>query len=274
MGVPYAEVIGDPVAHSKSPLIHKFWLGKLGLQGDYRLVRLAAHELRSYFDGRRVDPDWRGCNVTIPHKQKIMPLLDDAHIYATDAVNCVVLEEGRLIGFNTDGDGVEAAVSQGIETGAPVCIIGAGGAASATIATLDILAVYQFNVVVRNPAQGRALVEPYGRYGRVYSFEEAQAAIEGCVGLINASPLGMSGFDSMPRTVLDALDRLSDEAFVLDMVYAPVRTELIRRAEQHGLRALDGLTMLIGQAREAFRHFFGADAPPEHDAELRELLTR
>jgi shikimate dehydrogenase len=274
MGIPYAELIGDPVAHSKSPLIHKFWLEKLGMEGDYRLVRLPADGLGVYFEDRRVDPDWRGCNVTIPYKQKIMPLLDEEHIYATDAVNCVISDAGRLIGFNTDAAGVEAAVNDGIDTGNPVCIIGAGGAASAAVAYLDILAVFQVNVIVRNPAQGRALVEPYGEYGKVYSFEEAPEAVRGCVALINATPLGMTGFDPMPETVLAAVGELSKEAFVLDMVYAPTRTELLCSAEQHGLHRVDGLTMLIGQAREAFRHFFGAEAPREHDPELRELLTR
>lgn len=274
MGIPYAELIGDPVAHSKSPLIHKFWLEKLGMKADYRLVRLPADGLGAYFESRRTDPDWRGCNVTIPYKQKIMPLLDEERIYATDAVNCVIAEAGRLIGYNTDAAGVAAAVSDGIDTVDPVCIIGAGGAASAAVAQLDILAVFQFNVIARNPAQGRALVEPYEEYGKVYSFEEAQDAIRGCVALINATPLGMLGFDPMPETILASVGQLSEEAFVLDMVYAPVRTELLCRAERHGLRAVDGLTVLIGQARQAFRHFFGADAPLAHDAELRELLTQ
>lgn len=274
MGIPYADLIGDPVAHSKSPLIHRFWLEKLEMKGDYRLVRLAPDALDGYFENRRADPDWRGCNVTTPFKRKIMPLLDEERIYGTDAVNCVVPETGRLIGFNTDAAGVGAAVNDGVDTGDPVCIIGAGGAASAAVAQLDILAVFQFNVIVRNFAQGRALVEPYDEYGKVFSFEEAQEAIRGSVALINATPLGMTGFQPMPETVLAAVGELSREAFVLDMVYAPLHTDLLRTAERHGLRAVDGLTMLIGQARQAFRYFFGVEAPRAHDAELRELLTR
>jgi shikimate dehydrogenase len=274
MGVPYAELIGDPVAHSKSPLIHRFWLEKLRMEGDYRLVRLPADGLATYFASRRTDPEWRGCNVTLPYKQKIMPLLDEERIYATDAVNCVVREEGRLIGFNTDAAGVGAALDDGIDTGAPVCIIGAGGAASAAVAQLDILAVFQVNVIVRSRARGSALVEPYGEYGKVYSFHSAREAIRGCVALINATPLGMRGFEPMPETVLASLGQLSAEAFVLDMVYSPVRTDLLCRAQKQGLRAVDGLTVLIGQARQAFRYFFGADAPREHDAELRRLLLK
>lgn len=274
MGIPYAEVIGDPIAHSKSPLIHKFWMQRLGLEGDYRRVCVPAGGLRAYLQSRRSDPDWRGCNITLPHKQKIAALLDETRLWATDAVNCVVPEDGRLVGFNTDAAGVGAAIGRRIDTSRPVCILGAGGAASATIAELDILAVYQFNIVARDRAKARALAEPYGEHGRVYGFDRAGEAIRGCVALINATPLGMTGFDPMPDTVLDALGGLRKEAFVLEMVYEPIRTELLGRAEGRGLRAIDGLTMLIGQARDAFPLFFGAEAPTRGDAELRELLLR
>ena len=131
MGVPYAEVIGDPIAHSKSPLIHKFWLGKLGMDGDYRAVHVRSGELGSYLASRRSDPDWRGCNVTLPHKLEIAPLLDESRLFATEAVNCVIPNNGRLIGFNTDTAGVGAGVEDWLDRAHPVCIIGSGGAASA-----------------------------------------------------------------------------------------------------------------------------------------------
>jgi shikimate dehydrogenase len=273
-GVPYAEVIGDPVAHSKSPLIHKFWLEKLGIEGDYRALRVPADGLQAYFEARRSDPAWRGCNVTLPHKERIRPLVEEARLYATDAINCVVPRDGRLVGFNTDMSGIGNAIG-GIDTWAPVCIIGSGGAASATIADMDILAVYQFNLIARNRERALALVAAYGEHGKVFSFEQAAEAMDDCLALINASPLGMQGFEPMPESVLAALGGLrKDEAFVLDMVYAPPRTELLRRAEERGLTTIDGLTMLVGQAREAFALFFGAEAPREHDAALRERLTR
>jgi shikimate dehydrogenase len=272
MGLPYAEVIGDPIAHSKSPIIHKFWLEELGIEGDYRAVRVPADGLSAYFGSRRLDPDWRGCSVTLPHKRRVAALLDEADLYATDAVNCVVPRDGRLIGYNTDMAGIEAATREGIDTWAPVCIIGSGGAASAAIAALDILAVYQFNLIARSRAPAEALVEPYADHGKVYSFEEAAEAMGDCLALINATPLGMHGFDPMPKSVLDGLGGLRrSEAFVLDMVYSPLRTELLLAAERHGLPTVDGLTMLIGQAREAFRRFFGVEAPAVQP-ELRELL--
>lgn len=274
MGVPYAEVIGDPITHSKSPLIHKFWLEKLGLEGDYQATRVRRDELSDFLRRRRRDPDWRGCSVTIPHKQAIPPLLDECRLWGVKAVNCIVPEAGRLTGHNTDMTGMAKVLTEGLETGVPVCLIGAGGAAEAAIAALDILAVYQFNLIARDPAKARSLVEPYVQYGRVFGFEAAAEAIHGCIGLINASPLGMDGFDPMSESILHSLHLLDSDAFVFDMVYAPIQTELLRRAAATGLRTVDGLTMLIGQAEHAFELFFGEPPPAAHEAELRELLTR
>ncbi|MDP8993718.1 MAG: shikimate dehydrogenase [Pseudomonadota bacterium] len=273
MGVSYAEVIGDPVAHSKSPLIHNFWLRRLGIEGEYRATRVTADQLPSYLVRRRGDPDWRGCNVTIPHKQAIMPLLDERKILREKAVNCVVREEGRLIGYNTDTTGIGRALPKSVDTRRPVCIIGAGGAAHAAVAELDIRGVYQFNVIARDPAKAASLVAPYVEYGRTFAFDAAGEAIADCAGLINASPLGMAGFDPMPYAVLESLAKLSRGAFVLDLVYSPVRTALLARAEALGLLVGDGLTILEGQADEAFSLLFGMAPPPSHPAELRELLT-
>ncbi|HEX8381684.1 MAG TPA: shikimate dehydrogenase, partial [Allosphingosinicella sp.] len=199
MPVPYAEVIGDPIAHSKSPLIHRFWLGKLGITGDYRAARIGPGALAAYFAERRRDTDWRGCNVTIPHKEAVLPLLDECRTPGVEAVNCVVPEQGRLIGHNTDMTGVGKAVNEGLDTRAPVCLIGAGGAARAAIAALDISAVYRFDVIARDRRKARALVEPFGEYGRVFGFDSAPEAMSDRLGLINASPLGMKGFDPMPE---------------------------------------------------------------------------
>jgi shikimate dehydrogenase len=273
MGIPYAEVIGDPVAHSKSPLIHRFWLERLGIEGEYRRTRVCADELAAFLARRRSDPDWRGCNVTIPHKRTVVPLLDEIRIWGVDAVNCVAREDGRLVGYNTDMGGIGKALPDRIDKSVPICIVGAGGAASAAVAELDIGAAFQFNVIARDLAQARALVAPYAEYGRVFGFDSAEEAMRGCAGLINASPLGMDGFDSMPVAVLDALPTLSRRAFVVDLVYAPLRTELLCRAAALRYRTADGLAVLIGQAEDAFRLLFGAPPPDEDRAELRALLT-
>ena len=274
MGVPYAEVIGDPIAHSKSPLIHKFWLDKAGLDFDFRRTQVPGRQLSDFLRSRREDRDWRGCSVTIPHKEAILGHLDECRMWGVQAVNCVVPQEGRLIGHNTDMTGIARALAEGVETSAPVCLIGAGGAARAAIAALDLLAVYQFRLIARDQAKARVLVEPYDAYGRVFGFDAADEAMSGCTGLINASPLGMEGFDPIPGQVLDSLDSLGRDAFVFDMVYAPVRTELLRRAAALGLGCVDGLDMLVGQAEHAFQLLFGKPPPAGHDGELRELLTR
>jgi shikimate dehydrogenase len=271
MTIPYAEVIGDPIAHSKSPLIHKFWIQKLEIEADYRAVRVVADELPAYLAARRQDPDWRGCNVTLPHKAAVVPLIDELRTWGLVPVNCILSEEGRLIGHNTDMTGVSMALAESAEE--PICLIGAGGAARAAIAALDILAGYRFNLIARNSAKAGPLAEPYGEYGRVFGFDAAAEAVRGCAGLINASPLGMDGFEPMPETVLESLHLLSRDAFVFDMVYAPIETELLRRAAALGLRTVDGLTMLIGQAEHAFELFFGRP-PPACPAELRSLLTQ
>lgn len=274
MGIPYAEVIGDPIAHSKSPLIHKFWLKKLGLEADYRATRVTAAELLDLLTERRADPYWRGCNVTIPHKLAVMRLLDRVEDRGVGAVNLVRPFDDALVGHNTDGAGIGEALPSIIDLRNPVCVIGAGGAARAALSILDALAASQVRVVVRNEAQGRGLVERFRGAGRVFSFAKAGEALRGCCGLINASPLGMDGFQRMPDAVIDGLKEMRRGGFVLDMVYVPAHTELLMRAKEARLQAIDGLTVLVGQAAHAFQHLFGAEAPRQHDLELRELLTR
>ena len=134
----FAEVIGDPVAQSKSPLIHKYWLDRLRSAGDYVRTRVPTDELASFLNLRRSDANWRGCNVTIPHKQAIIPLLDrlDSGGEAIGAVNCVVPEDGALVGYNTDIDGVAAALDSVQLGGRKAALIGAGGAARAVVAYL------------------------------------------------------------------------------------------------------------------------------------------
>lgn len=274
MGTPYAEVIGDPIAHSKSPPIHKFWLRKLGIEGDYRATRVTADELPAYFAARRSDPDWRGCNVTIPHKQEVMRFLDRVDDYGVGAVNFVQPANEGLLGLNTDCGGIGEAFGAGVESRAPVCIVGAGGAARAVIASLDVIGLFQFRIIARDRAQAGPLLAPYGEYGRWFDFHHAELALKGCEGAINATPLGMRGFPAMPASVLSGLAGIRSSGFALDLVYQPLVTDFIAVARRAGLETTDGLTVLIGQATHAFFHLFGKEPPREHDDELRELLTK
>lgn len=276
MGIPYAEVIGDPVAHSKSPLIHKFWLERLGLEGDYRAHRLRATELKAYLDRRRADPFWRGSNVTAPLKARAASLVSDptgicARIGAMNAIFRSPL--GRSLGANTDLLGIAAALGDAPGPGSRVCVIGAGASARAALEYLRLRGASDVRLIARNVARGRAVHGALATGGAVHPFEDGAAAIAGAQWVINASPLGMAGMAPMPRAILDALDGMDDSGIVFDMVYAPVETDLLRRATALGRTTVDGLDMLVGQAAPAFALFFGVPAPRDRDAELRGLLT-
>ena len=274
MGAPYAEVIGDPIGHSKSPLIHKFWLRQARLDGDYRAVRVPPAGLADYLAERRRDPDWRGCNVTIPHKTSISGLLDRVADQGIGAVNCVIPAGGTLTGLNSDSDGAAAAVGRALDPESAVCLLGAGGGAAAAVAGLGGLGARRFQIVVRDSGRGQALLDRLGVAGNAFGFDQAPAAIAAAAGLVNASPLGMQGFPAMPESVLAALPGLEQGAFVFDMVYAPIRTFLLERAQAAGFETIDGLAMLVAQAARAFELFFGVAAPRERDDELRALLVR
>ncbi len=274
MGVPYAEVIGDPIAHSKSPAIHKFWLEKLGIEGDYRAVRVSPPELPAYLAARRRDPDWRGCNVTMPNKQAIVPLLDEVSPPAW-AINCVLPKADRLTGTDTDTDGVrEATAHWTIEAPGTLCLIGAGGAAGAFLASIDVACCFDYRLIVRDRAKGARLMAKLDMAEAAFTFEEAEQAIEGCIGVVNASPLGMTGFPPMPEQVLASLCGVGPSGYALDMVTSPADTRFLQSAREAGLLATDGLTMLIGQARAAFALFFGHRPTKACDAALREMLGR
>jgi shikimate dehydrogenase len=269
--LPYAEVIGDPIGHSRSPAIHGLWLSKLGIEAEYRATHVRREALADYFAARRADPLWRGCNITIPHKQRARALVDIVEDEGIGAINCVVPLEGRLVGRNTDLGGLDAALPASLGDDARIVLVGGGGAAAAALAALKGRRA-ACDLVVRKPDQGKELFEHVGWDGTVFGFEAAPQAIADSVGLINASPLGMSGFPPMPPQILAALDGMRSGAFVLDMVYVPIRTALLEAAALRRLVAIDGLEMLIGQAGLAFRYFFGAEAPRQDDAELRGLL--
>lgn len=275
MSVPYAEVIGDPIAHSKSPALHKFWLERLGIAGDYRRVRLSPEGLGAYFEARRADPDWRGCNVTMPLKQAVVPFLEEVE-GGLASLNCVIPHQDRLVGLDTDSAGITEAIGNWVFSpyGDAVCLIGAGGAARAVLASLPVEFTFELRIIARDPRRGARLLRSCGVSGAPFWFDEAERAIEGCTAVINASPLGMTGFPPMPEVLLGSLCGVRREGYVLDMVTSPVETVLLRRGREAGLTIVDGLAVLIGQARRAFERFYGLLPSRACDAELRNLLSR
>ena len=280
----YAEVIGDPIAQSKSPVIHKFWLEQLGIAADYRACQVTAEGLADYFAARRSDPEWCGCNVTMPHKQAVMPLLDglDPLAARVGAVNTVVPGVDRLLrGFNTDVPGFLEPLQSLLAAPHLVRmarIFGAGGAARAIVAAL---ADHGFTVVLaaRDPAKAQELLDelaPHGEHhsppldhfaqSTDFSFDDRTQLFDL---VVNASPLGMTG---RPPLLLD-LSHIPPGSVVYDIVTNPHETALLQAAGAAGFVTIDGLAMLIGQAAAAFELFFGQPAPREHDAELRAKLT-
>ncbi len=281
MSRPYAEVIGDPIAHSKSPLIHNFWLERLGIDAEYRTCHMTAEGLADYFAARRVDPDWRGCNITVPHKETSRRLIEALLAGHADigAINLVVARGGALLGGNTDLEGVAGPINlflDGAFNHKPVPpqkagIIGAGGAARAAVAALKALGwVGEWRIAVRRPESGAKLLDDFGLHGQVVPIEDA--ALAGLDILINASTMGM-GDSGDGRLALAGLGGGGSQPVVFDMVYAPLETGLIRAARKQEYAVIDGLDMLVAQASGAFFHLFGARSPRDCDNELRALLT-
>lgn len=264
----FAEVIGDPVAQSKSPLIHRFWLKRLGIEADYRPTHVVPDGLAAYFADRRGDPAWRGCNITMPHKLAALEHVDNPGDLAQSigATNTVLRDGDRLIATNTDAAGFYAPVADVDLTGAPVAVIGAGGAARAVLFALSRCDIGPLTLIARNPLKAAMLLSALKLSGTTQALD---APLPPARLLVNASPLGMAGNDAFAGD----LGRLPPDGIVYDLVYDPLVTPLIEAAEARGLATIDGLEMLVGQAAVAFELFFGVAAPREHDGELRELLT-
>ncbi|MGI4730386.1 MAG: shikimate dehydrogenase family protein [Janthinobacterium lividum] len=267
--LPYAEVIGDPIAHSKSPLIHRFWLEALGIDADYRATHVLPGQLGAYIANRRDDPAWRGCNVTLPHKLAVLDHVGDpGSVRATiGASNCVFRGEGDAwIATNTDAAGFYAPIAELDLDGAPVAVVGTGGAARAVLFALARMGAGPVTIMARNPLKAAGLLATFGLKGDVVTLN---APVPPVALLVNASSLGMTG---QPPLTLD-LAPLPDDGVVYDLVYAPVETPLLAAARARDLGVVDGLDMLIGQAAAAFELFFAAAPPRERDEELRALLT-
>ncbi len=270
-GLPYAEVIGDPISHSKSPMIHNHWLEKLGIEAEYRKTHVTRGGLAAYFLSRRADDDWLGCNVTIPHKVAVMDYVEDPSNIRGQigAMNTIACETGGpLIGTNTDAGGFLQPLDAMKWKGKEAVLIGAGGAALAIGFALAAKGLKSLTVMARDAAKGQALLDHAGLKGKVIGLSDPLPATRL---LINSSPLGMTG---QPPLDLD-LSPLADDATVYDIVYAPLETGLLRAARERNLVTIDGLSMLIGQAALAFEIFFDAVPSREDgDAELRALLTQ
>lgn len=265
-GRPFAAIVGWPIEHSRSPALHGFWLKQHRIDGYYGRLpieprRAALEELVAFL---KRTPNARGCNLTLPHKIEIMPLLDRIDPVASriGAVNTVVKhKDGTLEGRNTDGFGFLEALRYNAphwsaERG-PVLVLGAGGAARAVVASLVDAGVPELRLVNRTRQTavelGVAFTPDDGRRIVVGSWDERSALLEGTTLLVNTTSLGMKG---QPPLDID-LAALPHEAAVYDIVYVPLETGLLAAARARGNRCVDGLGMLLHQGRPGFEAWFG-----------------
>jgi shikimate dehydrogenase len=269
---PVAGVIGRPVRHSLSPLIHNAWLAGAAISGVYVAMSPTAERLAAFVDGLRGGDVLRGINVTVPFKASALALADRAsdRAHAAGAANLLVFDaDGTIRADNTDGAGLLgafAAQASGFRVqDGPVVVLGAGGAARGAAAALIAADAPEVRLVNRTKARAEAIAAALGPRLRVFDWAQTVAAFPDAGALVNATTLGLEGGEPLDLD-LAALPR---SAVVMDMVYRPLHTPLLTQARAGGRRIVDGLEMLIRQAEPSFEAFFGR--PPPADVDVRAL---
>ena len=265
-GARLAGVIGWPVSHSRSPLLHGTWLARHGIDGAYVPLPVRPADFPAVVRALAA-AGFAGVNVTVPHKQAAFDLCDtlDTAARRTGAVNTLVFRDGAIAGRNTDGAGfVDSLLAAGLPYDADVLLLGAGGAARAiAVALLDAGA--RVTVSNRSPGRAEALAEALGVSVAAWDDRDAALADHGL--LVNTTVLGMAGQPALPMS----LARAAAGLIVADIVYVPLETPLLAEARARGLRTLDGLGMLLHQARAGFEAWFGVR--PEVDQALRDIVV-
>jgi shikimate dehydrogenase len=267
--IPLAGVIGHPVGHSRSPRLHRHWLARHGIAGDYVPLHVVEPDLQQVL---RALPrmGFVGVNITIPHKVAVMEYADqisDRAILIGAANTITFRSDGRIIADNTDGYGFLANLREGApgwQPGAgPAALLGAGGAARAVIEALLDAGVPEIFIANRTRTKADVLRQDFGARLRVIDWVQAGNMIEDAALVINTTSLGMTG----QAELRIPLDGLHPGQVVTDLVYTPLRTRLLIEAEAAGCTTVDGLGMLLHQAVPAFERWFGKR--PDVDAALR-----
>ena len=274
MTLKKAGVIGFPIHHSKSPLIHNYWLKKYGIPAQYNAFEVKPEELESFVFSLK-KRGFAGINVTVPHKVAVMKLMDELSDAAkkAGAVNTVIVrKDGTLFGHNTDGLGFLANIQEKKKDfdikEKPVVILGTGGAARGVCAALALAGAPEIRLVYRTREKAENLVASVGGNFTLIEWNEKETVLSDAGLLANATTLGMNGFDSLK---ID-LSGLNASAVVADLVYSPLKTALLKQAEEKGHITADGLGMLLHQACPSFQAWFGV--MPEITSELRELVLK
>ena len=267
-----AGVMGWPVAHSRSPMLHNHWIRQYGLNGAYVLLPVAPGRLEAALRGLPA-LGFAGCNITIPHKIDAMALVErvDPIARRIGAINTIVVEaDGTLTGRNNDGFGYlqslrDARPSWRADAG-PAVVIGAGGGARAVVVSLAEAGAPEIRIVNRTSARAEALARDVGPVARALAWSARHDALAGAALVVNTTNQGMHG---NPPLDLD-LSALPPDALVSDIVYIPLETPLLRAARERGNATVNGLGMLLNQARPAFQAWFGV--LPEITADLRRSI--
>ena len=270
--IPLAGVIGHPIAHSRSPALHSYWLQRYGIKGHYVPLDITPQDLQKALE-LLPKLGFVGANVTIPHKEAVLKLADVVTDRAAliGAANTLIFRaDGRLHADNTDGAGFIANLRQNAPqwdpTAGPAAIFGAGGAARAVIAALIEVGVPEIRIVNRTRHRAEALRSDFGAKLVVTDWVQAPGMLEGAATVVNTTSLGMAGKSDF-RVPLDALEK---SALVTDLVYTPLQTQFLIDAAARGCTTVDGLGMLLHQAAPGFERWFGHR--PEVDAATRQAV--
>jgi shikimate dehydrogenase len=270
--IPLAGVIGAPVAHSRSPALHGYWLRKYGIRGHYVPLEVAQADLEEVL---RAMPrmGFVGANVTIPHKEtalRIADIVSDRAALIGAANTLIFRADGKIHADNTDGYGFIENLRQGVPDwradAGPCTVLGAGGAARAVVASLLEAGAEEIRLSNRTRSRAEALRAEFGTRIVIFDWVQAGNAIDDAATVVNTTSLGMVGKGQF-RVPLDGL---SKDAVVTDLVYTPLDTPLLLKARAIGCRTVDGLGMLLHQAVPGFERWFGVK--PEVDGALREAV--
>lgn len=267
---PAACLIGWPAAHSRSPLIHKFWLKTFGIEGDYRIEAVEPAAFGDFI-ARLAERGYSGANVTIPHKEQALALsVADARAQAVGAANTLYFDNGELRSTNTDVEGFINnldASAPGWDAAEDVLVLGAGGSARAVIFGLIERGIKRVHLANRTASRAQLLADQFGANVHPLAWDDINSVLPRAKLLVNTTSLGMKG--QPPLAVNVGL--LPLDAAVADLVYVPLETDLLKAAEARGLKTADGLGMLLHQAVRGFELWFGKR--PNVTPELRALVV-
>jgi shikimate dehydrogenase len=262
-------LIGHPLGHSLSPVFHQAAFDHLGIDARYELWDTEADDIKKVLDGLRLT-DALGCNVTVPYKETVMPMLDECDMMCRriGACNTVVSNGGKLVGYNTDANGFIKSLHKYGDyplIGKKVVILGSGGVARAAAFALINTGVVLLTIAYDIKEQAEKLADDLRHVGGnifICKSEDVASILPNCDLMVNCSPFGMKGTSLEGKSLVDTKD-IPSGILVYDVVYNPLKTQLLINAEKAGARTLEGLAMLVYQGAAAFELWTGKDAPTD-----------